>query len=56
MFIDFGKIISSQGKKLPVMTARGELKKEEDRAEREKLKSRVWRRTEQVWTKKKHYT
>ena len=53
MFIDSGKIISTWGKEPPVMTSREEFKIELAREEWGKLMAQGWRRTEEVWTKKK---
>ena len=53
MFIDSGKVTSTWGNKPPVMTTREELKKEAAREEWKKLIAQGWRRTEEVWTKKK---
>ena len=44
MFIDSGKVTSIWGKEPPVMTTREEWKK---------LIAKGWRRTEEVWIKKK---
>ena len=53
MFIDSGKITSTWGKEPPVMTSREELKIELARKEWGKLIAQGWRRTEEVWTKKR---
>ena len=53
MFIDSGKVNSTWGKEPPVMTTREELKTEAAREEWKKLIDQGWRRTEEVWTKKK---
>ena len=52
MFIDSGKVTSTWGKELPVMTTREELKKEAGREEWKNSIAQGWRRTEEVWTKK----
>ena len=46
MFIDYGKVISKQGKEPPFITTKKELKKYAAREEWEKLISQGWRRTE----------
>ena len=53
MFIDSWKVTSKWGDEQPVMTIRKELKKEAVREEWKKLIAQGWRRTEEVWTKKK---
>ena len=53
MFIDSGRVTSTWGKEPPVMTSREELKIELAREEWKKLITQGWRRTEEVWTKKK---
>ena len=53
MFIDSGKVTSTWGKEPPVMTTREELKKDAAREEWKKLIAQGWRRTEEVWTKKR---
>ena len=52
MFIDSGKVTSTQGEETPVITTREELKKEAAREEWKKLIAKGWRRTEENWTKK----
>ena len=52
MFIDSGKVLSMWGQEPPVMTTRGELKKEAAREKWIKLVSQGWRRTDEVWIKK----
>ena len=44
MFIDSGKVTSTWGKEPPLLTTREELKK---------LIAQGWRRTEEVWIKKR---
>ena len=46
MFIDSGKITPMQGKEPPVMTTRGELKKDAVRKKWKILISKSWRRIE----------
>ena len=46
MFIDSGKVTSTQGKEPPFITTKKELKKYAAREEWEKLISQGWRRTE----------
>ena len=53
MFIDSGKVTSTWGKGPPVMTTREELKKDAAREEWKKLIAQGWRRTEEIWTKKR---
>ncbi len=53
MFIDSGKITSKWGKEQPVITSREQLKIELARKECKKLIAQGWKRTEEVWTKKR---
>ena len=53
MFIDSGKIFSTWGKEPPIMTSREELKIEIAREEWKKLTAQGWRRTDEIWTKKR---
>ena len=53
MFIDSGKVTSTWCKKPPVLTTRKELKKDEAREEWKKLIAQGWRRTEEIWIKKR---
>ena len=53
MFIDSGKVTSTQGKEPPFMTTREELKKDAAREKWKKLIAQGQRRTEEVWTKKR---
>ena len=46
MFIDSGKVISTQRKEPPFITTKKELKKYAAREEWKKLIAQVWRRTE----------
>ena len=55
IFIDSGKVTSIWGKEPPIMTSREELKKEAAREEWKKLIAQGWRRTEEVWTKKRGF-
>ena len=52
IFIDSGKVTSTQGKEPPVMTIREELKKDAAREEWKKLIAQGWRRTVEDLTKK----
>ena len=52
MFIDSGKVISTQGKEPPFIKTKKELKKYAAREEWKKLISQGWRRTEEFWEKK----
>ena len=47
MFIDSGKVISTQGKEPPFITTKKELKKYAAREEWEKLIAQGWRRTKE---------
>ena len=47
MFIDYGKVTSTQGQDPPFITTIGELKKKAAREEWEKLIAQGWRRTEE---------
>ena len=53
MFIDSGEVTSIWGKEPPVMKSREEFKIELARKEWKKLIAQGWRRTEEVWIKKK---
>ena len=53
MFIDSGKVTSTWGKEPPLMITREELKTEAARKVWKKLIAQGWRRTEEVWTKKR---
>ena len=53
MFIDSGKVAYIWGEEPPVLISREELKKDAAREEWKKLISQGWRRTEEVWTKKR---
>ena len=53
MFIDSGKVTSTQGKEPPFITTKKELKKYAAREEWEKLIAKGWRRIEENWTKNK---
>ncbi len=56
MFIDSGKVSSKWGEELPVMKSRNELKKEVAREEWKKLIAQGFRRTEEVWIRKRGKT
>ena len=53
MFIDSGKVTSTQVRETPVMSTTEKSKKEPAREEWKKLITQGWRRTEEVWTKKR---
>ena len=52
MFIDSGKVTSTWGKEPSVITTREEWKKDAAREEWKNLIAKVWRRTEEDFTKK----
>ena len=52
MFINSGKITSTQGKEPPLMTTREELKKDDKQRRMEKFITKSCRRTEEDWQKK----
>ena len=53
MFFNSGKVTSTLSKEPPVITTREELKKDAAREEWKKLIAQGWRRTEEIWTKKR---
>ena len=53
VFVDSGKIVGVFGKEPPFLQRREEFKVDEAREIWEKLISQGWRRTEEVWSKKK---